>query len=222
MASKPAWFWHWVAWRLRNKRGPRPADVPAKIPDWAWAALEHWVARHKPKPPPPPTPPPPPPPKPIVFTAWDPSEARQGNWTVLEIVAQDGSWAVWGAEGIWLAQAEDASQHDKSVAYLKGKTGHRAVVATQGGWMNPQPFLDIGVNVCFGEAYQNDDPGHTPNEITWQEDHDGWPYAYPVVGCYHGYALSNYNLAPWGKNFGVYLAEEMTDDDWRQLAVLAG
>jgi hypothetical protein len=63
MAAKPAWFWHWVAWRLRNKQGPRPADVPATIPHWAWLALERWVARHKPKPPHPPQPPPPPVPK---------------------------------------------------------------------------------------------------------------------------------------------------------------
>ena len=59
MVSKlPPAFWHWVAWRLRNKKGPRPPDVPKVIPRSWWLALERWTRRHK-KPPPPPPPPPP-------------------------------------------------------------------------------------------------------------------------------------------------------------------
>lgn len=66
--SLPSSFWHWAAWRLRNKKGPRPADSPKDIPKSWWAALERWTARHKKKPAPSPAPPPPPPP--VAHSRW--------------------------------------------------------------------------------------------------------------------------------------------------------
>ena len=193
----------------------------------------HWWWRHEhPIPPAPPKPPPPPPAaswtlgKPLVFTGWDPTQARSGPWAVATICATNGAWDAWsvtyqGAQVGWIAQAETPDQHDQAVKFLDGKTGHRAVVATQGGWMNPAPFAAIGVDVCFGEAYEEDDPSHTPDVITWQEKHDGWAYAYPVVGTYHNFPLRTYALGPWQPNVAVWLAEEMSDDDWSVLEALA-
>ena len=69
MSKLPAAFWHWASWRLRNKKGPRPADVPVEIPREWWVALEHWTAKHRRKKPPP-TPPPPPPPLTVAHSRW--------------------------------------------------------------------------------------------------------------------------------------------------------
>ncbi len=234
MTERPDWFWHWAAWRISGKKGPRPKDVPVRIPSWAWVALENWVRNHpskKPKPPPPPTPPPPPPKppaswpfrnKPLVFTAWDPSAARSGPWDVA-VITSPGVAPTWAVDGVGvIPQAESGPQQQVAVqAFESSAYTARALVATQGGWLPPTPFLEIGVNVVMVEAYQNEDPAHTPAQLYWQAGHDGWPYVIPVVGVYHGYPLASYDLRPYGKNFAVYLAEEMTEDDWTELARLA-
>jgi hypothetical protein len=219
MSQLPSWFWHWLAWRLRNKKGPRPADAPADIPAWAWVAAKRWTDKHRRQPPPLP-------PKPsftltgpIVFTAWDAGQARSGPWTVARIT-EPGIAPQWGAGSGVIAQAESPDQVAIALQYLPAAFDNRALVATQGGWAPADPFLNAGINVVMVEAYQNEDPSHTPAQLVWQAKHDGWPYTWPVVGCYHDYPLRNYDLAPYGKQFGIWLAEEMTDDDWTHLREL--
>ncbi len=198
---------------------PDPRDVE-ELERHLLEKYRHRTRHPKPKP----VPPPPKPvpsftvPGPIVFTAWDPGQARTGPWTIARIT-EPGVAPLWAAGDGWIAQSEAADQTPTALGYLAGKT-NKALVATQGGWAPADPFLAAGVNVCLVEAYQNEDPSHTPAQLTWQAEHDGWPYAWPVVGCYHGYPLADYDLAVYGRNFGVWLAEEMTDADWQTLAAL--
>jgi N-acetylmuramoyl-L-alanine amidase len=44
-SPKPRWFWAWGDWYLGGRVTPRP-DAPARIPPWAWAALEEWQKQH--------------------------------------------------------------------------------------------------------------------------------------------------------------------------------
>lgn len=32
----PRWFWAWNLWRLKGRKGRRPASAPKLIPPWAW------------------------------------------------------------------------------------------------------------------------------------------------------------------------------------------
>ena len=43
----PRWFWAWAQWRLRGRKGRRPAAAPRAIPAWAWRRLEALVARRR-------------------------------------------------------------------------------------------------------------------------------------------------------------------------------
>lgn len=202
------------------------------MPKKSWTAKQWWNwwwHKEHPKPPvsppKPPSPPPVPPswnlPGPVVFTAWDSTAARTGNWLIANIVVQ-GVAPIWAIPpGGLIAQAEGQVQYQSGVDYLANHSSlmNRSLVTTLG--LDPTYALSKGVNTVFVEAYQNEDPTHTPERMVWQAKHDGWPYAIPVVGCYHGYPLSSYDLSAYGKSFAVYLAEEMSDDDWATLTKIA-
>jgi len=218
-------FAAWNSWRDRGGRSPRPSGLWERVPGWAWQIRRELLHARPSAPSPPPAAPAKPAAswtfrQPVVFTAWQPDLARPGPWLTALVDEQEGPWVAWRVPGGWIAQAETPEQQALAVEYLRGKQGSRAVVATQAGWTNPGPLLELGVTVCFAEAYQVDDPHWTPAQVTWQAEHDGWPYAYPVAGCYHGYPLASYDLSAWRPVFAVWLAEEMTDADWRTLATL--
>ncbi len=35
----PRWYWQWALWRMRGRKGSRPASAPRIIPLWAWRRL---------------------------------------------------------------------------------------------------------------------------------------------------------------------------------------
>lgn len=185
--------------------------------------------RRRPRPKPAPSPPGPAPSwriqGPVIFTAWDPGAAQAGPWSIArEIVS--GESPVWacGATGT-IVQAESGQQAHDSAAYIAPLTGDKAVVATQGGWLPPQPFLGAGVNVCMAECYLPDVANAL--EGYGQAVRDGWPYVWPVIGLYHDWPFSDYlqlykgETVPWlshfGRNFGVWIAEEMSAQNWQDL-----
>jgi hypothetical protein len=138
-------------------------------------------------------------------------------------IVNPGVAPTWAVDGVGvIPQAESQPQQAVAVsAFESSAYTARALVATQGGWLPADPFLAIGVNTVMVEAYQNENPAHTPNQLAWQAKHDGWPFVIPVAGVYHDYPLSGYDLSAFGKNFAVYLAEEMSEADWVELERLA-
>lgn len=232
-APRPAPHWflglrdefnEWNGWLTAGRPKPRPATFWKEPPQWAWL-LRKELARARPAVSAAPVAKAPPPSwtdgRPVVFTAWEAGLARTGGWTVARIVVP-GVAPVWQVDGVgYIAQSEDPTQAPGALKYLKGVQGQKAVVATQAGWENPQPFLDAGINVCFVEAYGPEGWPYSDTErMLWQAQHDGWPYVIPCVGCYHGYPLSSYNLEPYAHRFSVWLAEEMQDADWQRLSTL--
>ena len=226
----PAWwtalntkFNAWMAWKDANSPSPRPTTFWKQPPQWAWSLRGEILKHRHPVPPPAPSLPPPSwtDSRPLVFTAWEPALARPGPWTTAKITVP-GIAPCWQVDGVgYIAQSEDPTQAPGALSFLKGVTGQKAVVATQGGWENPQPFLDAGINTCFVEAYGPEGWPYTDtNRMLWQAQHDGWPYVIPCVGCYHDYPLSAYNLEPYGHRFSIWLAEEMQEADWQRLASL--
>jgi hypothetical protein len=137
---------------------------------------------------------------------------------------------LWGLPGsVWdtndlfegyIVQIENPDQYREAVHVLPSLPTPRAVVTTFGGEDTKglvKPLLKY-TSTALVECYKQDDPIHADiDRMMWQAAQYGWPRAHPVLGLYGGIGLGGYvNLGK--RQFSVWTAEEMSDQDWIDLA----
>lgn len=230
----PSWFWAWARWRDRGAVGTRPSGIPRLIPAWAWARYKlHRGVRPKPVATP----------NPFagigVFTASGPELALRLEGLVDWVAVKPPDWSdpvgarlnvekirkwakvyVWEAD-VWtgqpavaeinadgyIGQAESVSQLAACVRLGADLVVPKAIVG--------QPYAQPGWTTLL-ECYA----------VTVPQGING----YPVVSVYDPYdseqshfPLANYLPSLAGrKDFSIYLAERMTDEDIATLRSLRG
>lgn len=158
----------------------------------------------------------------LTFGVWE-SEPQPGT----------GASAVMftGAEH-YIAQAETPRDWVQIVEDFREiyPTLPAAVVTTFGGigavegGYDPsisKPVIQAGFR-CLTEAYQNADPGSTPDNTVWTATEKlGWPHAQPTIGVWGDYPAESYFAElRHHPGYWVWLAETMTERDWSALREL--
>ncbi len=129
--------------------------------------------------------------------------------------------AAFQADG-YLPQAEGQAQYDAMINNLAVGVGRdlpKACVTTLG--LYPAAAVEHGAGCALVECYapEGRHPYGDLGLMTDQARRDGWAAARPVIGLYHGVGVDAYpELAGWGREYGVWLAEELTAADWLALA----
>lgn len=136
------------------------------------------------------------------------------------------------------AQIESPAQYDAALRFFKGRTdpGPRSIGTTYAGLETPPPgqpghgarwkaLADAGVTQALVECYAADGQPHEDiGRMLWQGEQYGIPRSalVPVCGTYRGELPSAYpGLTGVGRNFGLWIAEPMTQAQWIEWAKIA-
>jgi hypothetical protein len=113
----------------------------------------------------------------------------------------------------WILNVE-SDGYDYSALIQEFRNAHpllpAAVITNGDPIINFKPFIAANIK-AIPEAYQNQDPNTTPQNMVNLMKGFGYTYVFPALGVYDGYPLSSYSRA--GDGYSVYLYEGMTDAD---------
>jgi hypothetical protein len=142
----------------------------------------------------------------------------------------------------YLPQIEGPSQYESALNNLRTGVGagmSRAVVATMWSFdtwtsrpdgtadgesttVEVEQLVEAGVTMAFVECYTGDmRPSNVLAEM-FEANHRGFHHALPTVGLARPgvYSMADYDVARYGRQIGVYLAEPMVAADWQAVGAL--